>query len=124
MSDDPQVGKGKKDRKKDRKNEETNSVDPWAGGQFIFELRSPVKAYDENVSKFVLRKPTSEDTIIVGSPVTVNMLTDPVEVKFNDRKMAEMLSRLANVPVSAVGQMDTKDFAAASWIIAPFFLPT
>lgn len=123
MSGDPQVGKGKKDRKKDRKIEDA-AVDPWASGIFEFELRAPVKAYDDNLSALKFRKPTSEDTIVVGSPVTVNMLTDPVQVAFNDRKMAEMLSRLAGVPVSTIGQMDTKDFAAACWIIAPFFLPT
>ena len=69
------------------------------------------------------REPIGEDIIACGNPVIVNMLVDPPDVKFDDARMGAMMSRLAGVPISAIGKMDPQDFAAASWILAPFFLP-
>lgn len=119
MAGDQQVGKAKKDKK-------TKADTPdrgWKDGKFTYPLRKSVFAYDEERTSIEFREPIGEDIIACGNPVIVNMLVDPPDVKFDDARMGAMMSRLAGVPISAIGKMDPQDFAAASWILAPFFLP-
>lgn len=118
MSGDQQVGKSKKRKAKDEASESG-----WVGGKFTFPLRRPIMAFDEEHKSLEFREPISEDIIACGNPVIVNMLVDPPDVKFDDARMGAMMSRLANVPPSAIGKMDPQDFAQAEWILAPFFLP-
>lgn len=129
MPDDPQVGNGKNKKHKDRHrkadNQDASAQDTggWHGGKFVFPLSKPITAYGDKIEKITLREPTGEDHITVGNPVKVNMLVEPVDINFNDRLMAEMIARLASIPLSSVSQMTPKEISALSWIIAPFFLP-
>ena len=118
MAGDQQVGKPKKKRAKAEAPD-----NGWANGKFTYPLRKAVFAFDEEHKSLEFREPISEDIIACGNPVIVNMLVDPPDVKFDDARMGAMMSRLAGVPMSAIGKMDPQDFAAASWILAPFFLP-
>lgn len=129
MPDDPQVGNGKNKKHKDRHRKSDDRSDApaaqggWHNGKFEFPLSKPILAYGDEVKKIILREPTGEDHITVGNPVKVNMLVEPVDINFNDRLMAEMIARLASIPLSSVAQMTPKEISALSWIIAPFFLP-
>lgn len=128
MSGDLQPGQSKREKKEAKRAAKiagASSSDDvvWKDGKFVFPLRKPVVAYDEELRQLTLREPGSEDIIIAGNPVKVNMLVNPPDVQFDDKRMAAMLANLASVPQSSIAKLHPQDFVALSWIIAPFFLP-
>lgn len=129
MSGDLQPGQSKRDKKEAKKAAKEGpavkgSEDVvWKDGKFMFPLRKPIIAYDEELKELALREPGSEDILAVGNPVKVNMMVDPPDVQFDDKRMAAMLAQLATVPVSSIGKLHPQDFVALCWIITPFFLP-
>lgn len=84
-----------------------------------FPLKKPIDAHGEKVSELKLREPTAMDIIEVGNPVRLDGSNNTIF--HDDRKMQQMISRLANVPPSSVAQLSTNDFVALAWALTPFF---
>lgn len=95
----------------------------WVDGKFRFPLAKKVKAYDAELDALTFREPTGEDLILCGNPVKFSPFDNPPSVDFDMKRLASMLSRLANVPESAIASMAPKDLTAAAWVVAPFFMP-
>lgn len=95
----------------------------WIDGKCRYGLTRPIQAAGEMIEFITLREPTTGDVIEAGNPCEFDPATTPPKVKFDERKQAAMISRLANIPPSSVQRMHPKDFAAIGWIIADFFLP-
>lgn len=95
-----------------------------SGEKLSFALSRPVQAHGEDVSELSFREPTGSDIIAVGNPVVIDMASDPPKISHDERKLAAMLARLAEVPPSTIGKMAPQDFVGAGWLITPFFVPT
>ena len=89
----------------------------------VHNLAKPIQAHGETVSELRFREPTGADIVNVGNPVIFDMASDPPKVTHDDRKMAAMMARLANVPPSSIGLMGPQDWVACAWLLTPFFVP-
>ena len=86
-------------------------------------LRQPIPAHGEDVTELSFRTPTSQDIIDIGSPVKLDMASDPPGVSHDERRMAQMMARLAAVPPSSIAKLHHSDFLEAEWLLTPFFIP-
>jgi hypothetical protein len=89
----------------------------------IIPLSKPIQAHGEEITELRLRAPTANDVIQIGNPIALDISTDPPRATPDDRKMAQMIARLADVPPSSIGQMDPNDFTGAIIRTLPFFVP-
>ena len=86
-------------------------------------LRTPIQAHGEEISELTFRPPTSQDLIDIGSPVKLDMASDPPAISHDERRFAQMMARLAAVPPSSIAKMHHSDFISAEWLLSPFFIP-
>lgn len=85
-------------------------------------LHKPVRALDKVLSELTFREPTARDIYEVGNPVDVDPRTG--NIKFDPVIGAEMMARLAGVPVGTItNQMSAKDWLNCQWRVTPFFVP-
>lgn len=97
--------------------------DPSGGYALIIQLNTPIEAHGESISELKLRAPTAADIIAVGNPISLDISTDPPRAEPNDKRMAAMMARLADIPPSAIGQIGPNDFTGAIIKMLPFFVP-
>jgi hypothetical protein len=91
-------------------------------GSVTVRLHKPVNALGKMHSELTFREPTARDIYEVGNPVDVDPRTGGM--KFDPVIGAEMMSRLAGVPVGTItNQMSAKDWLSCQWRITPFFVP-
>lgn len=95
----------------------------WTNGRYVYRLTRPIPVEGEEVKEITLREPTTLDVVEAGNPCSLDPATNPPTIRFDERKQAAMISRLANIPPSSVHRMSPKDFTAIGWIVADFFLP-
>ncbi|MGZ9718817.1 phage tail assembly protein [Rhizobium miluonense] len=95
----------------------------WEDGKFKFHFDYEIEAHGEKVKEFVLREPNGADVISVGNPVQFDPISDPPRVLVDDKRMAAMISRLADVPPSSVAKLKPKDLISLGWHLTPFFMP-
>lgn len=105
---------------KQKKPDAAAPVNVWDNGIFRFPLRKKIPAHGDEISTLEIREPTGGDIIAIG---VIANLNDANEMTFDMVKAARMISRLAGVPVSSIERMAPNDLVAATWVIAPFFLP-
>lgn len=91
--------------------------------KLTFVLRTPIQAHGEDLSELSFRPPTSQDLIDIGSPVRLDVASDPPGVIHDEKRMAQMMGRLAAVPPSSIAKMHPGDFMEAEWLLTPFFVP-
>src|SRR5262249_32353730 len=99
---------------------ETN--EPWKA---IINLRKPIVTHeDTRKMTLTLREPTVADMMRYGIPVSMELNADGgARPSINAQLMAPMLAALAYVAPSSIEMLDPRDFMAAAWAIAPFFVP-
>jgi hypothetical protein len=91
-------------------------------GSVTVRLHKPVKALDKTYSTLTFREPTARDIYDIGNPVDMDPRTGGM--KFDPVIGAEMMARLANIPVGTItNQMNAKDFLNCQWKVTPFFVP-
>ncbi|MGF7051892.1 hypothetical protein GGC47_001057 [Bosea sp. OAE752] len=88
-----------------------------------FKLREPIPAHGEDLSELKFRAPTSQDIIDIGSPIRLDMASEPPGVEHNEKRMAQMMARLAAVPPSSITKLHHSDFLELEWLLTPFFIP-
>jgi hypothetical protein len=94
----------------------------------VFPLSAPIRGYGEEITELRLRKPRARDVFEIGSmPVSINPLGATPDEQFvvDWRRLPQMLSRLASVPVKALDECDPSDIASLvlRMVNAGFFLP-
>ncbi len=95
----------------------------WKDGKLRFPFDYEVEAHGEQVKELVLREPTGADVIAVGNPVQFDPISDPPRILVDDKRMAAMISRLAEVPPSSVAKLKPKELISLGWLLTPFFVP-
>ncbi|GGC94583.1 phage tail assembly protein [Chelatococcus reniformis] len=88
-----------------------------------FSLSRPIKVANEERTTLTFREPTAGDIIAVGNPVIVDFDADPVRITHDGKFMSGMISRLGNVPLSAVAAMAPQDWVGCAWLLTSFFMP-
>ena len=102
--------------------EETPERLPTPPDSVTVRLHKPVNALGKVVSELTFREPTARDIYELGNPVDVDPRTG--NMKFDPVIGAEMMARLASVPVGTItNQMSAKDWLSCQWRITPFFVP-
>lgn len=95
-----------------------------ASGELKVTLRKPIQANGEEVSELTFREPTGGDIERAGNPVIVDVFSgDTVKITFDEKKMVQMMSRLAEIPPSSVRMMHPKDWNSIAWQLVHFFTP-
>lgn len=95
-----------------------------AGAPLKVALRKPIQANGEEVSELTFREPTGGDIERAGNPVIVDVFSgDTVKITFDEKKMVQMMSRLAEIPPSSVRMMHPKDWNSIAWQLVHFFTP-
>jgi len=94
----------------------------------VFTLSAPIRGYGEEITELRLRKPRGLDIVETGSmPISINPLGVTPDEQFivDWRRLPQMLSRLAGVPVKAFDDCDPSDLASLvlRMVNAGFFLP-
>lgn len=98
-------------------------VDEAQPNGLTFSLSRPIKVANEERMVLTFREPTAADIIAVGNPVIVDFDVDPVRITHDGKYMAGMISRLGNVPLSAVASMAPQDWVGCAWLLTSFFMP-
>lgn len=98
------------------------AADDFVNGSWTYALQfKNIRAHGDQIGELTFRAPTGADMIAVGNPV----LWDPSgDIEFDTRKLANMMSRLASVPTSAISEMDPRDTMTVAWMLARFFVPS
>lgn len=96
--------------------------EPTAPNSVTVRLHKSVRALDKTYNELTFREPTARDIYDIGNPVDMDPRTGAM--KFDPVIGAEMLSRLAGVPVGTItNQMTAKDWLNCQWKVTPFFVP-
>jgi phage FluMu protein gp41 len=89
----------------------------------VIELKTPIQAHGEEVSKVTLREPTTEDIIDLGMPMLIVIGGDGKSTGIEMRQpvIAAYISRLGAIPMSSVKSLKPRDFSAVSAGVMGFF---
>lgn len=95
---------------------------PTESNSVTVRLHKPVRALDKTYSELTFREPTARDIYDIGNPVEMDPRTGGM--KFDPVIGADMLARLAGIPVGTItNQMSAKDWLNCQWKVTPFFVP-
>lgn len=86
-------------------------------------LAKPIQAHGDEVTVLRWREPTGGDIERAGNPVYLDFSGEKPSITFNERKMAAMISVLAQIPPSSVRMLSAKDWNAVAWKLFRFFTP-
>ena len=86
-------------------------------------LSKPIQAHGEELRELHWREPTGGDIEMAGNPVYLDFSGAAPSITFNEKKMANMMSRLCGVPPSSIRQLTAKDWNAVAWKMFKFFTP-
>lgn len=98
-----------------------SETEPWS---FKLKLRKPVQAYGKEVAEITLRQPTGMDYLTYGNPIIVDMASAGDQIVWDTRKVVPLLAALAQVPNSAITDLDVQDLVLLQWAIGGFFIPS
>jgi hypothetical protein len=98
----------------------------WREDHIEFQLDKPVtvtlKKDDlKEFSVLMIRRPEANDMLEIGNPVLDSPFVDPPETRHDYPKLAAMLARLAEVPVTLFNQISAREFTDLAWAVTPFF---
>jgi len=86
-------------------------------------LSKPIQAHGEELRELHWREPTGGDIEMAGNPVYLDFSGAAPSITFNEKKMANMMSRLCGVPPSSIRALTAKDWNAVAWKMFKFFTP-
>ena len=94
-----------------------------AESNFEHTLSKPIQAHGEEVRVVRWREPTGGDIERAGNPVYLDFSGASPTMTFNEKKMAQMISVLCQLPPSSIRQMSARDWNAVAWKLFRFFTP-
>lgn len=86
-------------------------------------LSKPIQAHGEELRELHWREPMGVDIEMAGNPVYLDFSGSAPSITFNEKKMANMMSRLCGLPPSSIRQLTAKDWNAVAWKLFKFFTP-
>ena len=86
-------------------------------------LSKPIQAHGDEITVLRWREPTGGDIERAGNPVYLDFSGEKPSITFNEKKMAAMMSLLAQVPPSSIRMLSAKDWNAVAWKLFRFFTP-
>lgn len=93
-------------------------------------LSESVVVMDKQVTSLTIRPPRGKDLIATGNPIQMTGTRgapgqpDQMTVGTNENAMADLLSRLANVPRTTIEDLSAADYTVASMTVMAFLAPT
>jgi Phage tail assembly chaperone proteins, E, or 41 or 14 len=87
------------------------------------DLKYPAQAFGTPLKKLIFRRPTGGDLMTLGDNYPVHITWQTGEVRPNPLPMGEIMSTLAQVPLSTIKALDAEDFATCAHALMGFFLP-
>ena len=101
----------------------TTSSSMTSGDDLSIPLTRAVIAYGQEISRLMLRKPTSGDLIDLGQPMRLlpGIGTDETAIDVRMNVVAQYIVRLAAVPMSTVRSLELADLSAATQKVLGFF---
>lgn len=97
--------------------------DGWVDGRYKYQLTAPLDVMGEQISVITLRAPVAGDMFAVGNPVETYLASDHPTIRFDDKRMGDMIARLGGIPPASLAKLSTKDAIGMGWILANFFTP-
>jgi hypothetical protein len=91
--------------------------------EMVVNLSAPVQAHGETITKLTFRRPTANDLIALGDGVYPVNVFPGAGIRLNSPAMAELMTSLAQVPMSTIKQLEAKDFTTCAIMLTPFFIP-
>lgn len=86
-------------------------------------LSAPITVGDTEIKELVFREPRGADIVATGMPAQLNLGAETPTMDINARSMGAMMSRLAGVPPTTIGQMTPGDWTACAYMLANLFIP-
>jgi hypothetical protein len=98
----------------------------WRDDHIEFQLDKPVtvtlkKDDQKEFSALMIRRPEANDMLEIGNPVLDSPFVDPPETRHDYPKLAGMLARLAEVPVTLFNEISARELIDLAWAVTPFF---
>ena len=87
------------------------------------DLKYPAQAFGTPLKKLTFRRPTGGDLMSIGDNYPIHITWQTGEVRPNPLAMGEIMSTLAQVPLSTIKALDAEDFATCAHALMSFFLP-
>jgi hypothetical protein len=91
--------------------------------EIVIELTAPVQAHGETIKKLTFRRPTGADVMALGDAYPIHINWQTGEVRPNPPVMGEIMTTLAQVPMSTIKQLEAEDFATCAYALMGFFPP-
>ena len=94
-----------------------------SGGSVTLLLSKPIQAHGKEITEIVLRPPTVEDIMELGTPMLMFPGADgnSVGLEIRAKVIGQYVMRLGKVPLSTVKAMALADFQKAQGEIMSFF---
>ena len=86
------------------------------------KLLKPIQAHGETVTELTFREPTGADITRNGFPFKIGQNIDGAVKIFDAGVITRLISDLAGIPPSSVGQMGVLDYTRAMGEVVDFFL--
>lgn len=91
--------------------------------EITIDLGSPVQAFGNTLTKLTFRRPTGGDLMSLGEAYPVHIDFQTGDVRPVPIAMGQIMSTLAQVPVSTIRSMDSEDFSTCAHALIRFFVP-
>lgn len=87
------------------------------------KLSKPISAHGDDVAELVLREPTPDDVMQIGSPTLLIPGADgeSVGIEIRAKVVGQYITRLGAIPLSSVKSMSIADFNRCQGVIMGFF---
>ena len=88
-----------------------------------YHLTKPIQAHGQDVTVLRWREPTAGDIERAGNPINIDLFSEQPRLTFDERKMNNMISLLAQIPPSSVKMLSGSDWNTIAWKMVRFFMP-
>jgi Phage tail assembly chaperone proteins, E, or 41 or 14 len=88
-----------------------------------YALTKPIQAHGQEIRVLKWREPTAGDIERAGNPIVVDLFGEQPRLTFDERKMNQMISTLAQIPPSSVRMLSGSDWNTIAWKLVRFFMP-
>lgn len=91
--------------------------------EILIDLDTPVLAYGDMIKKLTFRRPTGGDIMALGDTYPINIDWQTGKVTPHPVAMGNIMSVLAQVPLSTIKLLEARDWATCAHRLQGFFVP-
>ena len=93
--------------------------------KITYKLSTPIDAHGETLSQIELREPLAADVIKSGMPYQMAYgSSGNSSLIIDSPACARLISGLAGIPTSSIGQMSLADFSDLQQLVIGYFVPS